>query len=107
MNRIKELRTEAGWTQTDLAERISAVKSTISRYESEAAKLDPATIEKLCRIFGCTSDYLLGLSNRRSEDLTPEEAELLAAYRLADDHTKEIVEVTLRPFLEKKESAAG
>ena len=107
MNRIKELRTEAGWTQTDLAERISAVKSTISRYESEAAKLDPATIEKLCRIFGCTSDYLLGLSSQRHAQISDADAAIVSAYHAAPESVRQGIDALLAPYKEEEESAAG
>ena len=107
MNRIKSLRTELGWTQTDLATRISAVKSTISRYESETAKLDPATIEKLCRIFTCSADYLLGLSTQRTLQISDADAEILAAYKRAPDSVRAGIDALLEPYREKKEAAGG
>lgn len=107
MNRIKSLRAELGWTQTDLATRISAVKSTISRYESETAKLDPGTIEKLCRIFDCSADYLLGLSTQRTLQISDSDAEILAAYKRAPGSVRAGIDALLEPYKAKKEAAGG
>ena len=81
MNRIKELRTKKGWRQQDLAEVLSTNQQTVGRYESEKRGLDVETIGKLCDIFDCTADYLLGRSELRRFSLTPEESELLLGFR--------------------------
>ena len=107
MNRIKELRTEAGWTQTELAQRLSAVKSTISRYESETAKLDPATILKLCRIFNVSADYLLGFSTQRKAQISDADAAIVEAYHAAPESVRAGIDVLLAPYMEEKESAVG
>lgn len=82
-------------------------QQAISRYENGDRDMSPDTIEQVCRIFGCTADYLLCLSDRREPDLTAEEISLLAAWHAADDRAREMVQVALRPFMEKKEPAAG
>ena len=82
-------------------------QQAISRYENGDRDMSPDTIEQVCRIFGCTADYLLCLSDRREPELTREEIELLAAYHAADDRARELVQVALRPFMAKKEAAAG
>lgn len=107
MNRIKNLRIAAGMKQLELAKALSTTQQTVSRYENETLKLDPDTVRQICAIFNCTSDFLLCLSDRREPDLTPEEISLLAAWHAADDRARELVQVALRPFMEKKETAAG
>lgn len=107
MNRIKSLRIEQGWTQTDLANRISAVKSTISRYESEAAKLDPETISRLCDIFSVSADYLLGLSDLRRPDLTLDDAALLRAFHAAPESVQSGIKSILEPYGEERKNAAA
>lgn len=92
MNRIKELRQAAGWTQSQLGEKIGAVKSTVSEYESEKHQLDPALICALCDIFGCTADYLLCRSDTSVPSVTPEQARLLKAYKDASDRDKGLVD---------------
>lgn len=93
--------------QLELAALLRVNQQTVSKYESEALGIDTDTIRQLCAIFNCTSDFLLCISDRREPDLTPEEIELLAAYQAADDRAREMVQVALRPFMEKKEAAAG
>ena len=63
MNRIKDLRKSKKLNQTELAQKIGLDQKTISRYEKEEIKLPLSAIEKLCDIFDCTSDYLLGISD--------------------------------------------
>lgn len=93
--------------QLELAALLCVEQQTISRYEGGRRDMTTDTIAQVCRIFGCTADYLLGLSSRREPDLTPEEIALLAAWHAADDRARELVQVALRPFMEKKETAAG
>ena len=73
MNKIKDLRISKGWTQEQLGESLGCTGVAIGRYERGARDLDVATINRLCDIFGCTSDYLLGRSESRSH-LDPETA---------------------------------
>ena len=61
--RIKEERQQKGYTQGQLAEMISTTQSTIGKYEREELQPNVETIVKLCKVFGVTSDYLLGLED--------------------------------------------
>lgn len=95
MNRIRELRQEKGWLQTDLAARLNTKPQTVSRYERGDRGLDLETILALCDIFGCTADYLLGRSEIRSFELSADEAELLTGYRRLSGPGKEYVRHSL------------
>lgn len=101
MNRIKELRLERGMTQKDLAARLGVVRTTLSNYENEVNQLDPETIRRICSIFDCTADYLLGISSRRSDQLSDEDAALVEAYHAAPQNIQESIDVLLRPFMEE------
>lgn len=105
MNRIKELRTAAGWTQTQLGKRIGAAKSTVSEYESEKHQLDPVLICTLCDLFGCTADYLLGRSEAQSPEISQEEIRLLLAWREAPDHVKDAILLLLAPPSKEEKTA--
>lgn len=102
MNRIRQLRTEKGWQQKELADRLHVKANTISRYENEQLGLDAELIVNLCSVFNCTADYLLCRSDTPSPKISEDEASLLRAYRAADEHTKAVVRLALEPF-----SAAG
>lgn len=95
MNRIRDLRTAAGWTQAQLGEKLNVGNTAISQYESETRQLDPATIHALCDLFGCTADYLLGRSDVAYSSVTPEDAALLASYHSAPENVREAISVLL------------
>lgn len=95
MNRIKELRLQNGWLQSDLAARLNTKPQTVSHYEKGDRGLDVETIFRLCDIFDVTADYLLGRSAVRSFALSADEAELLAGYRALSDSGKEYMRHTL------------
>ena len=107
LNRLKELRDERDMKQLELAMLLNVGQQAISRYEKFERDLSTDLVVRICAIFNCTSDYLLCLSDRREPDLTAEEISLLAAWHAADDRAREMVQVALRPFMEKKEPAAG
>lgn len=71
MNRIKQLRTERGWTQEELGEKLNVKRAAISKYESGRIPLTDDTIKKLVTIFDKSSDYILGL-NDNEKDITIE-----------------------------------
>lgn len=105
MNRIRDLRTAAGWTQAQLGARIGAVKSTISGYETEQHFLDTPTINSLCDLFGCTADYLLGRSESLQPVLTDQQLRLLEAYEVADPRDREFIDRLLRIDVAEKKKA--
>ncbi len=61
--RIKELRIEKNWTQSDLAAQIQCNQQTVSRYEQEKIDLSTDVIIRLCHLFKVSADYLLGLED--------------------------------------------
>lgn len=106
MNRIRQLRLEKGWRQEDLAIRLNTKRQTVARYETEKLGIDAGTICALCDIFGCSADYLLGRAALPSSGLSPEEEELLLAWRAADNHDRAIVSMALARYKEESSSSA-
>ena len=102
MNRLKELRLGKGLKQAELGLLLNCTAAAVSKYELMQRDLDSETICKLCEIFGCTADYLLG----RSLLPTPEEARLLQAYRRCDDRARDMVRLALAPFAQEAGSNA-
>lgn len=111
MNRIRDLRKDRGWLQSDLAAMINTTGQSIGRYETEQRQLDPETIHKLCDIFGCTADYLLGRSEQATPELTGEESRLVSAFREADEDARAMVLLALKrwlpPLAEETKNAAS
>ena len=98
MNRIKELRLAQGMKQPDLASLLNCTAMTVSRYERGEADPDVTTICRLCDIFGCTADYLLGRSPLQSPELDPQEEAMLLAWRRATPEIRAIVDAALAPY---------
>jgi len=62
--RIKNLRKEKGLTQEQLAQILGLnAKSSIANYESGANSPSDDIKNKMCEIFNCTMDYLIGKSH--------------------------------------------
>lgn len=100
MNRIKDLRLENNWKQSDLAERLHVNRQSVGNYETEVRGLDVETIEKLCHIFDCTADYLLGFSDQRRPEISDAEWRLLAAYRAANVRDRGLVDQILAAYVQ-------
>lgn len=65
-NRLVALRKERGLTQEEMAKLINKKRSTLSGYETEGKEPDLETICLLAKIFGVSTDYLLGYSDERN-----------------------------------------
>lgn len=61
---IRSERVRLGWTQADLARRLSVDASTVNRWEKGGAVTQDCLI-KMRNLFGCTIDWLLGLTDER------------------------------------------
>ena len=59
---IKELRKETGMTQEELGEKLGVIKQTVSSWEKGISEVNNDTLITLSRLFGVSTDYLLGLS---------------------------------------------
>lgn len=99
MNRIKELRQKNGLKQSDLAKAINITRAAVGHYETGYRSLDVETIHKLCDIFGCTADYLLGRSEQPAPDLSDEEWRVIAALREADEDARTMVRLALKRWM--------
>lgn len=69
--RLKELREERGLTMQKLGEEIGTSGVSIGYYERSERVPDIHTLSNICKFFGVTSDYLIGLTNyRENKDMT-------------------------------------
>lgn len=69
-NRLKQLRLEAGMTQLQLAQRLGVTKSVVSYYEQQERSPSPEILIQLSRIFRTSTDFLLGIDNKRTLDVS-------------------------------------
>lgn len=59
--RLKELRTEKGLTQSELAQKVGLTQRKISKLETMELTPSPQMLANLARFFGVSADYFLGL----------------------------------------------
>jgi transcriptional regulator with XRE-family HTH domain len=61
--KLRKLRAEYNFTQADIAKQLGISQQTYSKYENQDTNIDSATIINICRVYGISSDYLLGIDN--------------------------------------------
>lgn len=97
MNRIKELRLEAGILQADLANQLKVRQNTVSTWETGRSEPDQDALREMSKIFNTSIDYILGNTDIKKapsyEDagLSTEEAALLDSFRKLTNDQKAFV----------------
>lgn len=64
--RLKTLREEKKLTQEQVGKRLEITGASISGYENNIAMPPIDILKQLAILYGVTTDYLLGLENRKS-----------------------------------------
>lgn len=86
-NRIKELRKSSGLTQQQLADYLGVDQSLIPKLENGHRNLTISLAEKLCNLFRCSEEYLIGADSTyvplhfafRANEIQAEDLESIAA----------------------------
>ena len=65
---LKKLRQDNNLTQDELAKKIDTSRSSIANYENDKNMPSVDILEKLAKLFNCTTDYLLGKSDIRNPE---------------------------------------
>jgi transcriptional regulator with XRE-family HTH domain len=68
--RIQELRGSLGWSQVELAKRLQISKQTVSNWENDNIQPSVDMLMRLSRLFGVSTDYLLGLEDTPRLDVS-------------------------------------
>ena len=89
--RIKVLREARGWTQAELARRLSITRNGVTSWEQGLSMPSPACLVDLAKLFSVSTDYLLGVERLDAVNVTglnEEDIALLAqlADRLRGNH---------------------
>lgn len=89
--RIKALREARGWTQAELARRMNMTRNGINSWEQGLSMPSPPSLVDLAKLFSVSTDYLLGVENHSTVNVTglnEEDVVLLAqlADRLRENH---------------------
>ena len=79
--RIKVLREARGWTQAELARRLSITRNGVNSWEQGLSMPSPACLVDLAKLFSVSTDYLLGVERLETVNVTglnEEDSALLA-----------------------------
>lgn len=68
--RIKELRTSLGMNQIQFGRKLCVTKQCISNWENDNIMPSIDMLMRIATTFSVSSDYLLGLENQRTLDVT-------------------------------------
>lgn len=82
---IRSYRTDAHLTQDELARRIGVSRPTISSWEIDRTEPAIQDVERMARVFGCTTDDILG----DYPDRLIKDRDIQVMIRLAEQLTKE------------------
>lgn len=61
--KLRELREENEFTQTQIAEYLKIKQNTYSQYENEKRQLPIDVLIKLAKFYNVSTDYILGLED--------------------------------------------
>lgn len=81
--RLRELREAKGLSMPELASKIGVSKSTVQRHENNTQTPTAEHIKQLALLYRVSSDYILGLDNRKVfvvSGLTEEQEHLIVGF---------------------------
>ena len=59
--KIKSLREDKDLTQQDIADILDTTRQQVYKYENSLQEMTVSRLAKLCRFYGVSADYILGL----------------------------------------------
>ena len=59
--KIKSLREDKDLTQQDIADILDTTRQQVYKYENGLQEMTVSRLAKLCRFYGVSADYILGL----------------------------------------------
>ena len=113
--RLKQLRSEKGMTQVQLAQMLGVSKGTVAMWETSKRKPSFEILSRLSDIFDRRMDYILGYSDDASSPQPPEEEldqlgcwaaedsmhETIMQYLRLDEYGKQAVDAIIRAEFER------
>lgn len=102
MDRLKELRTESGLLQKEVAQSIGVSPQTYCYYENGINKPDPEMLIKIADFFEVSIDFLLGRADDSGNIVADidifysnDERQLIEKYRKLNTHCKTLINNTI------------
>lgn len=103
---LKKIRQDNSLTQEELAKKIDTSRSNIANYENNKNMPSVEILDKLSKLFNCSTDYLLGKSDvRNPEKVNINDADVAFAsgVKALNETNKMIIKNTLEALLAKQE----
>lgn len=104
-SRLKQLRTQRGLSQTQLAKEVGVHYNHIGRYERGQSKPSAETLTRLAEALGVSGDFLMEGRTDEAAKATFEDRELLMQFKEVErlnETDKHLVKEFLNAFLTKK-----
>ena len=98
--KIAEERKKNGWSQEELAEKLSVSRQAVSKWESASSVPDLQKLLRMAEIFEVSTDYLL------KDEMGKEEVEKISDYRTEDTVYRNVSMEEANHFLEWKRKNA-
>ena len=86
--RLKQLRTHNGLTQAAVAKELQVSQQTYSNFEKGEGRLDVKLLKSVCDFYGVSSDYVLGLDERKERASEAKRMAELKMFRIMTDSQK-------------------
>lgn len=68
LKRLRELREDNDLSQRQIGDLLGVAQGTVSQYELGKRPLPIEYLIKLCRFYSVSADYILGLSNQKTDN---------------------------------------
>lgn len=62
-DRLREIRKKKGYTQEDIADILNTTQQQYSKYETGSHEIPVHHVITLCKTYGISADWLLGLTD--------------------------------------------
>ncbi len=99
MINLKELRTEKGFTQRELANKLNLSANVVCEWEKGRCEPSIDTLKKLASIFDCSIDFLVNNSDSpQSIILSETERELILDYRALTPALQKMLRATIETW---------
>lgn len=82
---LKKLRSDAGLSQQEIADRLGIPSRTYGAWEREESVINIKQAAAICNVLGCTPNDLVGWP---MDGLTPDESELVKSYKACNAPTR-------------------
>ena len=104
--RIKELRTTKGFTQSQLADLVGLSYIQVGRYETQKSTPSSDVLQKLASALGTTTDFLMQGSHDDVVSAQLKDRELLEQFKQVEqlnEEDKHLVKTFIDAFLTKRQ----